>query len=199
MSNLITKEAAVNILNKTLNNGLTGCEMVSIRAIIEEPKLNATGRVTGKLLPIPKNNIREEIETVVGFGYNYGKSVENRLLKENAAEIKSGAITKDEVLSKFKKGKSWHKPVEGNKAVVQHNTTGELYFYYQLNANNNARVKFFDVTTGIEIDKNILEEFLPVKEDPKNQGTKKPIYPRTLKLTNLKALSADGISYEIVN
>lgn len=195
---IVSVEGAVNLLEGILAKGLTGCSFAHIRTVTD-PKLLKKSRVTK--MPLPNaDKIVKVSEFGCGIGYSYDKSVENRLLAENAEAIKAGIVSKEVVLDMHEKGDTWHEPFNGSKVIRQHKKTKEKYFYVQLNANTIPSVKYVDVSTGAEIPKDVLKDYLPTESVPTNQGLSKEnvVQVRTLKLESLKGLSACGETFEIV-
>lgn len=195
---IVSAEGAVTLLEGILAKGLTGCSFAHVKTVTD-PKLLKKSRVTK--LPLPNaDKIVKVSEFGCGIGYSYDKSVENRLLAEHADALKEGTITKEEVLAKHEKGDTWHEPFNGSKVIRQHKKTKEKYFYVQLNANTIPSVKYVDISTGTELSKDFLKDYLPTESAPTNQGLSEEnvVQMRTLKLESLKGLSACGETYEIV-
>ena len=183
----VSVQGIMNEMEKLITKGLTGCTFARLKTVTT-PKLNKKNRKTGEPLTIPASNIRKISEFSAGLGYDYKKSVENRLVKEG----------KD--VSEYEAGETWHESYNGSKVIRKHKKTDELYFYVSLNANNKSEVKFVDVVTGNEIPKTDLEDFLPPEHTPSNQGLSEgnEVIVRTLKLESLKGLSACGETYEVI-
>ena len=93
-----------------------------------------------------------------GIGYDYTKSVQNKLLKEGKS------------IEEYEAKESWHVPYNGSKVIRKHKSSDELYFYVTLNANSGSESKYINIMTGEEIPKDKLKDFLPVESAPKNQG-----------------------------
>jgi hypothetical protein len=174
-------------MEEIVAKGLTGCSFAHMRTVTI-PKLNKKSRISGLPLNIPASDIRKISTFGCGLGFNYQRSVENKLIAEGKS--------KDE----YERGESWHVPHGNSKVICEHKKTGELYFFVSLNANNKSESKFINIQTGNEISKEEISEFLPPEHEPTNQGTEpgNAVIVRTLKLESLKALSADGESWEII-
>lgn len=138
---------------------------------------------------IKPENVRKESYFTCGIGYDYEQGVKNRLIAEG----------KD--VSAYERGSSWHIPYRDSKTLVQHKDSGEIYFYAFVSyANNPAKSRYIDISTGNEILKDHLEAFLPPEGDaPKNQGLSdgNEVEVRTLKLSSVKELSAFGDIYKV--
>jgi hypothetical protein len=162
----------------------------SIHAVTK-PKLTKKGRVSGKTVPeavgVDADKIRKVTDMVVGVGYDYQDLVLNRLIN------KEGKSWDD-----YTPGESWHIPWEGSTMVHQHKTTGEKYFFVECIANNKPKSQFVNIETGIEVSREVLEEFLPKESEPQNQGLDKPVVVRTFKLDSIKKLKVNGTTYEVV-
>jgi hypothetical protein len=183
----INVQGVMKVMEDVVAKSPTGCTFVRLKTCTS-PKFSKTGRVSKMPLNIPAENIKKISEFSVGLGYDYQKSVENKLVKEGKS--------KDSYVRK----ETWHKPLGDSKVFHQHKETGEVYIYATLNANNNKLVKYVNVVTGDEIPEKDLEEFLPVESAPKNQGLEEgnEVRVMTLKLSSLKGLSACNESYEVV-
>lgn len=183
----ITVQGLMQKMEEMSKKSLTGCSFVRMKTITT-PKLNKKSRVSGLPLTIPVDQIKKVSEFSAGIGYNYQTSVENKLVKEGKSK------------EEYDRGTSWHKPFGDSKLIVEHKTSGEKYFYVTLNANNPTSSKFINIQTGNEIPKDQIAEFLPPEHAPTNQGVENgnEVIVRTLKLESLKALSADGETYEVV-
>jgi hypothetical protein len=155
------------------------------------PKLNKKGRVTGltvqEKLHIDPANIVKFSEFTAGMGYEYQHMIENRLIKEG----------KD--VSEYQKGESWHVPYGDCKTIRKHKDRDDLYFYCFLVSHNVPKSEYVDFSTGKEIAKVELEEYLPVEKAPENQGLKEgnEVLVRTLKLESVYTLSAGGNEYSV--
>jgi len=58
-------------------------------------------------------------------------------------------------------------------------------------------VRFVDISTGVEIDRARLVNFLDIEHTPGNQGVEsgRETIVRTYKLSSVRTLTVDGISY----
>ena len=184
---IVSVEGVMKAMEDIVAKGLTGATFAHVKTVTK-PKLIKTGRVSGMPLNIPATDIRKVSEFGCGIGYDYKKSIENKLVKEGKEK------------TEYEAGDTWHEAFCGSKVIRRHKKTGELYFYVQLNANNVPKVKYVNVTTGKEIAKEEIAEFLPIESAPKNQGLEdgNEVLVRTLKLESLKSLSACGEVYEVV-
>lgn len=182
----VSVEGIMKAMEEIVSKGLTGCSFAHIRTVTT-PKFLKKSRTTG--MPLPNaSDIRKVSEFGCGLGYDYVKSIENRLVKEG----------KD--ISAYEAGETWHQAFNGSKVIREHKKTGEKYFYVSLNTNNSPSVKFVNVVTGEEIDKASLVDFLPTESAPTNQGLSEgnEVQVRTLKLESLKGLSACGEVFEVL-
>jgi hypothetical protein len=158
---------------------------------VTSPKLNRKGRVSGQsvmeAIGVATENIRKVSDMVVGLGYDYQDLVLNRLINKEGKDFED-----------YKPGESWHVPWEESSTVHMHKTTGEKYFFVECIANNPPKSCYVDISTGVELSKDKLEEFLPKDSPPKNQGLDNPIVVRTFKLDSIKRLKVGGTIYEVV-
>ena len=156
-----------------------------------KPTLNKKGRVTGQTiqekLGIDPSNIVKLSAFIAGIGYDYPQMVQNRLLKEGKS------------VDDYQKGNSWHIPYGDSKTIRKHKDKDELFFYAFLVANNPSSSIYMDVSTGNEIAKADLEEYLKVNKAPVNQGLEEgnEVKVRTLKLNSVVSLSAMGNEYSV--
>ena len=187
MSKVITTPELAQVLEN-----MSGTQFVGVKSCTV-PKLNKKGRVTGltiqETLNINPENIVKISEFVAGAGYSYFQGVINRLLKEGKEP------------NRYDEGISWHVPYLDTKTIKMHPKTGELYAYFFCSyANNKPTTRFVDKSTGKEISRVDLEEFLPVEKTPMNQGLDKgnEVIVRTFKLSSINELSAAGEVYNII-
>jgi hypothetical protein len=163
------------------------------------PKFNKSGRASGEsmlcTLGIEPETVRKISLYSVRIGYNYRTSVENALDRQ-------GLATTD-----YKAGTSWHRPYvlpsgQTSKTVVIHPVTMVKYVMVQVNkvrGKSNIKSMYVDMSTGKAIDKALLQEFLPPKSAPKNQGLDEEhaINVQTLKLSSVKRLAFQGTVYNL--
>lgn len=171
-------ESKVTITGEGLANLLKDFNKKSFVSLhtVTEPKLNKKGRVSGlsvlEMVGAKAENIRKVSDMVVGLGYDYQDLVLNRLIN------KAGKDFQD-----YQPGESWHIPWEKSTTVHMHKTTGEKYFFVECIANNDPKSCYVDISTGAELSKEKLEEFLPKDYPPKNQGLDKGVrYSVTLRI-----------------
>lgn len=183
---------SITITGKGLANLLKDFDKKSFASIkaVTVPKLNKKGRNSGlsvlEVTGVAADNIRKCTEMVIGLGYDYETLIVNRLINK---EDKTG--------EEYNRGVSWHEPWEGSSTIHKHKTKDELYLFVECIANNTPHSKFVDITTGNEIDKDLLVEFLPKESDPENQGLDNPIVVRTFKLDSIRQLKVSGEVYEV--
>lgn len=122
-----------------------------------------------------------------GIGYDYKKSIENKLIKEGKS------------IEEYEAKESWHVPYNDSKVIRKHKSSDELYFYVTLNANSGSESKYINIITGEEIPKETLKDFLPINANPSNQGLEEgnEVQVRTLKLNSVIRLSACNEVYEV--
>lgn len=186
MSKMISAIEAVNMLED-----YKGHEIVSVM-IATDPKYLVKSRVTKVPFEVqfkcPSSEVKKFSEFVSQIGLDYPKIIERRLLMQG----------KDS--SEYTQGESWHEPYNGSTTIRKHKTSGELYFYLFLTAKTIPKVRFVNTKTGQEIDRDALEDFLPVDGTPKNQGLDDgtEVLVRTLKLTSLKKITFGKEEYIVV-
>jgi hypothetical protein len=145
---------------------------------------------------IDRENVRKITNAVVMAGPDYGKMVVAELAREG----------KDE--SEYKRGTSWHEGVPGVPCLRRHKVRQtELYFWAAFVQkvqrpdgtwmHIKPKTRFVDITTGANIDRAALENFLPTSDDPQNQGTDegREVIVRTYKLESVRSLTVNGIAY----
>lgn len=185
MARIITIPELANVLENMDKHQFVGIKSCTI------PKLNKTGRVThqsiqGKLGIDPANIVKLS-SFVAGAGFSYLDGIRNKLLAEGKAP------------ESYIEGTSWHVPYGETKTIKQHPKTQELYAYLFCSyANNPPESRFVDKSTGKEVSKDDLAEFLPPEREPTNQGVDDPVIVRTFKLSSIKELSAAGEVYTVV-
>jgi hypothetical protein len=184
MSITITGIGLANLLKDFDKKSFASIKAVTI------PKLNKKGRSSGlsvsEVTGVDAVNVRKCTEMVIGLGYDYEQLVVNRLVNK---EGKTG--------EEYERGVSWHEPWDGSSVIHQHKTTGERYLFVECIANNKPSSKFVDITTGSEIERDKLVEFLPKESDPENQGLDNPVVVRTFKLDSIRQLKVGGEVYEV--
>lgn len=167
-----------------------GCSFVHLTTITE-PKLLKKSRTTKQTIEEVvgvSSNVVVKVSTFgAGIGYDYTKSVQNKLLKEGKS------------VEEYEPKESWHVPYKDSKVIRKHKSSDELYFYVTLNANNKTTSKYMNKVTGEEIPEDKLVDFLPVESAPKNQGVEEgnEVLVRTLKLNSVIRLSACGEVYNV--
>jgi len=90
----------------------------------------------------------------IGIGYEYSKSLNNKLEKQDMAPVATGELP-------------WGKWHNGSKIIIEHNGRFYLRITY-LNANQQYSEKYYHYANGEEISeysKSELDNFLPVKKD----------------------------------
>ena len=182
----LAKEALIDKLES-----LVGASFISLKTMTT-PKFNQKGRESGMTMiekvGVSPTDVKKFSEYVAGLGYNYAQLVTNRLNKEG-----KGA-------EEYEPGVTWHIPYGTSKVIRQHKSTGELYFYVSLIANNKPKSEFVDISSGKVVPHSYLEEYLPKEYAPKNQGLEpgNEIRVQTLKLDSLKELKHGGNTYVVV-
>jgi hypothetical protein len=175
--------------------GLIGCTVPTLTV----KDRNDHARTWAVAFPtIDKANVRKIVHAAIFVGPDYAKMVENELMKEN----------KDP--DAWKRGNSWHEAVPGTRALRQHKSTGELYFwcaYVQKRqlpdgswVHLKPKVKYVDISTGVVIDRKKLNGFTEVEKLPTNQKVNagREVIVRCYKLESVKTLVVDGVCYTIV-
>lgn len=170
-----------------------GSSFIGIRTMTH-PKFIKKGRSTGKTIEEKFNCSPSDIVKFssfsAGIGYDYKKSIENKLIKEGKS------------IEEYQAGESWHEKYNDSKVIRRHKKTGELYFYCSLNTKNSSpESSYHDHKNGKDIDKDDLSEFLPIESKPMNQGVDEgnEVQVRTLKLNSVISLSACGEEYIILD
>jgi len=168
---------------------------------ITVPTLNKKDRRSGlswsAVFPnVEAANVRKIANGCATVGPDYVSAIVNRLAKEgkDAGEYKSGT--------------TWHVAVPGTKCLRAHKTSGDLYAYFGFLSKVKRggewvplkmKVRYVDITTGKELDKDLLAGFLPVDKPPQNQGLDEDnaVIVRTYKLESVRQLVLGGVVYTI--
>ena len=180
---VINKDQLVDMLE-----GKTKHIFISIEAETM-PVKNKTGRETKETTIQAFNYEPKEIKKItyanVGLCYDYKSLIINRLKKEGKEE------------SEYVAGDTWHEHCIGTKNLRQHKQTGEKYVWVFFIANNTPKTCFYNSLTGSEINKALLEQFLPKDYEPTNQGleTDNIVHPRLYKLDSIKKIKIDSEEY----
>jgi hypothetical protein len=184
--------AAISGITRKPFAGLCGCTV---------PKLTVKDRVTKTpweiLFPsINRANVRKITNSAVLCGPEYKKMVEAELEREG----------KDP--SAYMAGKCWHEAVPGAPLLRRNKKNpSELYFWaaYVGKAQRadgswihlKPRTRFVDITTGTDIPRDRLVNFLDVEHTPSNQGVDdgREVIVRTYKLESIRSLTVNGKAY----
>ena len=153
------------------------------------PKLLKKGRVSEQSIQekfgVAPDTIRKYSKFSAGIGYDYAYLIMNRLIKDDKSPFD------------YQPGETWHIPYEGSKVIRQHKTSGELYLYVSLIANNPPKAEYRSGDRIIPTED--LKEFLPVEREATNQGldTERQVQVRTLKLDSVTRFVAEKAEYII--
>ena len=146
----------------------------------------ARGKVAEKNVPfddIFKGKIMKTAKRYASLGYDYEKSVNTRLGKEDKE--------KDFEAHPLPWGNWW----EDSKVVLIHKDTLYIRITY-LNANGKASKEIYHYEDGEEItgdDLDILKlDFLPVKSDRSRQGTDNEVIINSIKAENIMEMRVGG-------
>lgn len=189
----------VSLLRETPTEMLK--KFCSIR-VITLPDLIKKDRITGqtfeekfgfspdRLRKVVDQDMTKEGRVMAGLGYDYVNVVFTRLNKEGKPE---------EV---YVPGNTWHCPAFPGCSIIRKNKkdingTGQLYVAVFYITNNPPHMKYVDMETGAEIDKDRLESILTKTYPPKNQGLNNPVIYRTYKVEDFEEIQAGGTLYRI--
>jgi hypothetical protein len=182
MSFHIGPEALINLFETYRGKKFVSLETKTV------PDLNKKGRITGltiqEKLGVDPKTIFKYSKFSAGIGYDYATLIRNRLDKDGGAQ------------EDYQAGASWHIPYNGSTVIRQHKTKPEdLYFYVSLIANNPAKCEYMSGKKVIDVD--ALAEYLPTPKKPTNQGLSedRAVEVRTLKLTSVVKLIAEGAEF----
>ena len=119
---------------------------------------------------------------------NYEASVNRQLDREGKDQLTFTA-----------KEHSWGHRVPGSPALLEHNTTGELYLVAQvLKARKPIYLVRDRATSPLRIvDKSTVDPYLPPVRHAENQGTEKEIVYRNYALSGIVSLRGFGESYRV--
>lgn len=160
---------------------------------ITEP--NCTKKARGNVNPADKGRpfsdffkgkIYKTAKRYASLGYDYEKSVQNRLAKEG----------KDDAAAEFE-GQSlpWGDWWDGSKVVLKHHDKFYIRITY-LNANGAATKYIYHYDDGDEITGDDLEilkkDFLPLKKSDSRQGTDDEIMVNSIKAENIMEMRVGG-------
>jgi len=130
--------------------------------------------------------VRKVSQFVAMIGLDYVNVIKNRLDKEG----------KD--FSEYVAGDTWHEAVDGTKNLRKHKTNGELYVWIFCVANNTPTSAYYNMSTGLMIDKQDIKPFIS-DSTPKNQGLTdgNEVIPRTYKLESIRKITIDKETYTV--
>jgi len=165
------------------------------------PGLTVKDRVTKEpwsvLFPgIDRSNVRKVMHAAVLCGPDYKAMVEAELLREG----------KDP--SAYEAGRCHHEAVPGAPLLRRSKKDHSILYFWAAFVGKakkadgtwihlKPRVRFVDISTGVEIDRARLVNFLDIEHTPGNQGVEsgRETIVRTYKLSSVRTLTVDGISY----
>jgi hypothetical protein len=132
------------------------------------------------------SDVKKVSQFVAMIGLTYVNVIKNRLQKEG------------KTLDEYEAGETWHCAVEGTKNLRMHKKTGELYVWIFCVANNIPTSAYYNMSTGLMIDKNDIRPFLS-ESTPKNQGLEpgNEVIPRTYKLESIRKITLDKETYTV--
>lgn len=133
-----------------------------------------------------KGNVVCKSKKFASIGYEYEKSVNNRLEKEEKEQIfESQSLP-------------WGEWVEGSKIIITHNDKYYLRISY-LNANSKLNINEYQYENGEKLneeERERLQEFLPVKkESNKKQGLENEIIINNMDINNIDSIRWDNKKY----
>ena len=171
-----------------------------------EPDMNKTGNpffVNGE------NIVRHLAERNVVMGGSYENAVNAERVRESAPVDDDGFLPWFNAESLWR-GKGKHLDGQLGRFVAEHTESHKHYLVYILRTDKEGEVistlqeRYFDARTGEVIDKTRLLPFLKVKQPSRKQDVgpgenqvKREVFPRTLKMENLRSIKIDGQLIEI--
>lgn len=166
------------------------------------PRLTVKDRITkapwGEVFPgVLPENVRKVSHGVVLMGPDYRSSVLNELAREGKPK------------SEAQFGESWHEEVPGSWCLRRNKRNPEdLYLWVShplkvkrgdtwIHVKSKSRV--VDISTGKELPREKIVNFLPLDNTPKNQGVEegREVIVRTYKLSSIRSITLDGVHYTV--
>jgi hypothetical protein len=133
--------------------------------------------------------VRKEKFTVVQSGFDYEKSVNNRLKKEGKE-------------NDFKSVPNWMKLVDENNLFLVTDKKTETKFYFRYQYVSDKPIKTNYTLDGKKVNKDLLFSFigkyLPKSKSYSNQNLDNPLRFSTVKLENIKEITINKTKYVIV-
>lgn len=175
-SNFIDRDGLVNLLDNYPRHSFVSIESETI------PKVKKTGFLES--IGCSPDNVRKVSQFVAMIGLDYVNVIKNRLTKEG------------KTLDEYKSGETWHEAVPGTKNLRKHKTNGEIYAWVFCVANNMPTSAYYNMSTGLMIDKETIKPFL-TESKPTNQGLTEgnEVIPRTYKLSSIRKITIDKETY----
>lgn len=134
--------------------------------------------------------VKKQKFTVVQSGFDYERSVNNRLKKEGKEDD-------------FSSVPNWMKLVDENNLflVTDKKTETKFYFRYQYVSNKPLETTYF--LDGKKVEKDtilpLIKPFLPKSNNYSNQNLDNPLRFSTVKLENIKEITINKTHYTVVN
>ncbi len=148
-------------------------------------KFSRTKDALGNKVPCPYNEVVKVSTMNITINFIYANSVNRAQVKEGSEGDFTPAPRK------------WGERVEGTPFVMH---DGKIYLEAKANAAP-SQLAYIDKTTGAEVDKALLEDYLPVKKsNAAHQGLSEEneIIVRDFKLLSIKEIKMNGEYYAVV-
>ena len=184
------RETLINFLENYDNHSWAGLTLTT-----EDTGLRKTSKLDRKIkfeqeVGVAYDNVRKHSIFTAGLGFSYLSLLKTRLEREG------------KTLAAYTPGdpdKIWHQPYKETKTIREHKRTGELYANVYLIANNYPTVTYFDISTGKDIPKEKLANFMP--EDPdysnNNQGLESDNVVK-VRIIKFKSINEIRIDHDVI-